>query len=158
MQLVGLVEISGQHSGLRERVALVAFHSYLDHCFSESLSWKMVGWGTRSNIVLTTYILLTDLSGTGQMGLWKKIRHYIYRPSRLSQASNILGMTNMTALRFIYLSTRLLQELAWQSEPRGGSFFITDPSMLRMSFMNDFLNESFLLISVSTIPYLAVVC
>ena len=57
------------------------------------------GWLRYEIITLTTYILLNDLSGTGQMQLWKKIQLYIYHhPSQPSQASNILGKT--TALRF----------------------------------------------------------
>ena len=77
------------------------------------------GWLRYKNIInLTTYILLTELSGTGQMLLWKEFQLYIYRrPSQLSQASkqasNVLGMTNITARHSIYLSTRLLQGLAW---------------------------------------------
>ena len=74
------------------------------------------GWLRYENTIdLTTYIL-SELSGTGQKLLWKKFQIYIYRPSQLSQVSkqaNILIMTNMTALYSIYLSTRLLQGLAW---------------------------------------------
>ena len=74
------------------------------------------GW-LRYDILIasTMYILLTDLLGTGQMLLWKKILLSMCQSTRLSlaQASSTLGTTNMTALRFTYPSTRLLQDLAW---------------------------------------------
>ena len=65
-------------------------------------------------IALTMYTLLTltNLLGTGQMLLWKKVLISTCQSTQLSQTSNILGRTNMTALRFTYLSMRLSQDLA----------------------------------------------
>ena len=64
-------------------------------------------------ISLTMYSLFTDLLVIGQILLWKKVFLSMCQSTQLSQASNIPGTTNMTVLRFTYLSTRLLQDLAW---------------------------------------------
>ena len=58
-------------------------------------------------IALTVWTLLTDLSGTGQKLPWKKTLLSLYHQvTQQSQVSNIIEMTNMTALCFTYRSTR----------------------------------------------------